>query len=274
MARIEDQAVCVRIWDWSETSQTAVLLMRDHGMIRGIAKGSKRDRSAFSGGLELCTMGHAGAILKPNSELALLTHWDLESPMPGIRRSLLAYNIAMLGVDLIPRRIQDHDPHPEVYEALLGLLRFCDGSEGSERADGHDFDSVTFGMLSWYLWTVLVAVGAMPVVDHNVLTGEPLLPAEVYGFSAQLGGVTQDPITNSRSNSIRTGSDPELPIGVWRIRAQTVEMLSSLGQRPSVSLFLGRSKGDNERLARLLCAYIQERTGTEIPAMNWLLGSI
>ena len=275
MARIEDQAVCVRVWDWSESSQTAVLLTRDHGMIRVIAKGSKRERAMFSGGLELCTMGQMGAIVRPSSELALLTHWDLISPMLGIRRSLLSYNAAMLGVDLIPRLIQDHDPHPEVYEALLSLLDFCDGSDkwnhGGECEQG--FESQAIGMLSWYLWTVLVAVGAMPVVDHNVLTGEALVDAEVYGFSAQLGGVTQDPITSPYAEAAGERHSPEMPSGVWRIRAQTVEMMSSLGQSPPVSLFFGRSKVQNDRLCRLLCAYIRERTGTEIPAMKWLLGS-
>lgn len=278
MGRIEDLAVCVRTWDWSESSQTAVLLTRDHGMIRVIAKGAKRERSAFSGGLELCTLGQMGAIVKPDSDLALLTHWDLLDPMLGIRRSLLSYNVAMLGVDLIPRLIQDHDPHPRVHEAMLSLLGFCAESgqwdqprEGAEA--GQSFESRIMGMLSWYLWTVLVEIGAMPVVDHNVLTGEALAPAEVYGFSAQLGGITQDPITDPHAEFDHGSTHAEIRGGVWRIRAQTVEMMSSLGQSPSVSLFFGRSREQNDRLARLLGAYIRERTGTEIPAMSWLLGT-
>ena len=273
MPRIGDHAVCVRIWDWSESSQTAVLLTKDHGMIRVLAKGSKRERSAFSGGLELCTHGQMGAIVKPNSELALLTHWDLVSPMLGIRRSLVAYNAAMLGVDLIPRLIQDHDPHQGVFGALMQLLEHCDCP--TESTD--DSGSRIMGVLAWYLWTVLVEVGAMPVVDCNVLTGEALKPAKVYGFSAQLGGITDDPITaagsNQGSGAFRSKSSDiqELPNGVWRIRAQTVELMRSLGQSPDIEAFQGQSPDQNTRLARLLGAYIRERTGTEIPAMRWLI---
>ena len=271
MTMIEDQAICVRTWDWSETSQTAVLLTKDHGMIRVLAKGSKRDRSAFSGGLELCTLGQMVAIIKPNSDLALLTQWDLLGPMLGVRRSLVAYNAGMLAVDLIPRLIQDHDPHAAVHESLLELLMFCDehGVEGVQE-DG-DFESNMIGMLAWYLWTVLVAIGAMPVVDHDVLTGDPLVAADVYGFSAQLGGITQDPITNQAGYQ---DSAQMMIEGVWRIRAQTVEMMNSLGQNPPAQRFLERSKEQNLRLTRLLSAYIRERTGTDIPAMNWLLNGI
>lgn len=242
-------------------------------MIRVLAKGSKRERSAFSGGLELCTHGQMGAIIKPNAELALLTHWDLISPMLGVRKSLVAYNAAMLGVDLIPRLIQDHDPHQGVFGALMSLLEHCDRPTDPIEEPG----SRIIGVLAWYLWTVLVEVGAMPVVDCNVLTGETLEPASVYGFSAQLGGITHDPITApgsyQDSGAFRSKSSDiqELPNGVWRIRAQTVELMRSLGQSPDNEDFLGQTHEQNTRLARLLGAYIRERTGTEIPAMRWLI---
>lgn len=264
---IQDHAICVRTWDWSETSQTAVLLTREHGMIRVLAKGSKRDRSSFSGGLELCTAGQMNAILRPNSELALLTQWDLLEPMSGIRRNLRSYSVSMLGIDLIPRLIQDHDPHPEVYDALLALLQDC-----NEHAPINDncLDTRLLGMLAWYLWHILVAIGAMPIVDHDVLTGDRLEPASVYGFSAQLGGVTQDPITSNTRNPVTRSPDDQ---AVWRVRAQTVELMGQLGLCPPSDLFLNESKDQIQRLARLLGAYVRERTGTDIPAMNWLLSS-
>lgn len=276
MAAIEDHAICVRTWDWSETSQTAVLITKNHGMIRVLAKGSKRDRSAFSGGLELCTHGHMGAILRPSSDLALMTHWDLLDPMRGVRQGLLPYNTAMLGVDLIPRLIQDHDPHPEVYEALYGLLERCCEFNSTKQADQ---SRLVLGALAWYQWTVLVAIGAMPVVDHDVLTGEQLTTAEVYGFSAQLGGVTQDPINqasvehaadDARSAFNERSTKLVTPEGLWRVRAQTIELMRQLGESPSIDLFWGCSVDQLQRIARLLGAYIQDRSGTDISAMDWL----
>ena len=127
------------------------------------------------------------------------------------------------------------------------------------------------GTLAWYLWAVLVEVGAMPIMDHDVLTGRPLEPSDVYGFSAELGGVTQDPIS-------QVDDTDDLPrsvqIGVWRIRSQTVEYLNSLGQSPPVERFLEQSADQNLRVVKLFGAYIRERTGTEISAFNWLQSPI
>ena len=60
MSRFKDQAVCIRMIDWSETSQIVALLTREHGVLRGLAKGSKRMSpsaiSRFSGGIEAWVM--------------------------------------------------------------------------------------------------------------------------------------------------------------------------------------------------------------------------
>ena len=53
MTSTEDEAICIRHWDFSETSQTVGLFSRTHGLIRAIAKGSRRERGGFSGGVDL-----------------------------------------------------------------------------------------------------------------------------------------------------------------------------------------------------------------------------
>ena len=42
MPTISDYAICIRRWDFSETSQTVSLFTRESGIIRGLAKGAKR----------------------------------------------------------------------------------------------------------------------------------------------------------------------------------------------------------------------------------------
>ena len=39
MGTIHDQGVCIRHWDFSETSQTVSLFGRSLGVVRGLAKG-------------------------------------------------------------------------------------------------------------------------------------------------------------------------------------------------------------------------------------------
>ena len=43
MASVKDIAICVRHWDWSETSQTVSILCREHGLVRAVVKGARRE---------------------------------------------------------------------------------------------------------------------------------------------------------------------------------------------------------------------------------------
>ncbi|MFN9968750.1 MAG: DNA repair protein RecO, partial [Phycisphaerae bacterium] len=73
MATVMDDAICIRVWDWSETSQTVSLFCRSLGVVRGLAKGSKRQDARFSGGYELFTRGQAGVLITSHDAMATLT---------------------------------------------------------------------------------------------------------------------------------------------------------------------------------------------------------
>ncbi len=248
---IEDMAVCVRTWDWSETSQTAVMITRSHGLVRVLAKGSRRERAPFSGGLEIATRGELAVLARQSSDLSLITRWDLTHPMLGLRRDLDTYNTAMLAIDLVPRMIQDHDPHPEIHDALSDLLETCD-DPASSRAP-------RIAHLLTYLWILLDAVGARPLLDHDADTGHPLDEASMYAFAPHLGGVTAD-------SSSDNPNDPR-----WRVRASTVKILRTLDHSPQADTLSDLPTHDLTRASALLASYIRERIGSDIPSMSWLL---
>lgn len=263
MPTIQDHAICVRQWDWSETSQTVSLLTREHGLIRCIAKGSKREKSAFSGGLEIATMGHMVAIVKPNSDLAILTAWDLIEPMYLIRHSLDRYHACMFAIDLIPRLINDHDPHPMVYDALQHTLDAL-GDPSSCVSSQH-----IHAWIAWYQWQLLEHTGARPELMGDVLTGQSLdEDATVYGFHPTLGGLTADPAYREYRNS-----DPELS-DAWRVRRATVDLLRSLRHGASPDELSGRDFEQLTRLGGLLASYIRVVIGSEIPSSNGMYPQI
>src|SRR5262245_12470421 len=99
MPPITDQAICIRQWDWSETSQTVSLFSREHGILRAVAKGAKRENARFSGGLEVATRGEIIARIKPGDTLSLLIAWDLQEVFPGTRARLQSFHAAMLLMD-------------------------------------------------------------------------------------------------------------------------------------------------------------------------------
>jgi len=237
VSNITETAICLRCWDYSETSQTVSLLTRGQGMLRGIAKGAKRPRGSFSGGFDPLTCGQLVAIVKPGRELALLTAWHLQEVFRALRQNLAANRAALYMADLTHRMLTDQDPHPDVFDALVSSMKRCGMRGESSRA------------LLAFQWQILDACGYRPELQHDVVTGEPLdESSEAIGFSAQHGGTVED-----------TGHPDR-----WRVRPSTINLLRSMASGSSIE--------DNESLDkanRLLACYTRELLGEEPPAMRW-----
>lgn len=250
---VHDEGICVRHWDWSETSQTVALLTRAHGLVRCLAKGSKREKAPFSGGVELLTRATLTAIVKPSTDLATLTSWDLAEPMLGARRSFARYAACMYAADLIPRTVHDHDPHPPLYDALAETLAAVGGSGECSPEQAHAW-------LAWLQWRVLDETGSRPEVWVDVRTGEDIERLDSVGFAWDLGGLTV------------LGGGGKEPAGVARVRAGTAGVLRRLdqGENPRT---LGVSD-EITRAGRVLAARLRSLIGHEPPSLGWVYPEI
>jgi len=123
MATTLDEGICIRHWDFSETSQTVSLFGRSLGVVRGLAKGARRERGAFDGGIDLLSRGEFGAIIRPGKELATLTEWDLLEVYPRLRTDLAANRAAFYMADLVGRMLAAEDPHPALFDRMVDALR-------------------------------------------------------------------------------------------------------------------------------------------------------
>jgi DNA repair protein RecO (recombination protein O) len=238
---IRDEAVCIRHWDWSETSQTVSLLTREYGVLRGVAKGAKRERSNFSGGLELLTRGEVQVRTKAAGSLSTLTSWDLLESYPVLRSSLSAHRVAMNMADVSGALFEEGDPHPRLYDGLVGSLRGLQsgGQPGM--------------LLVRFQWMALGESGYRPELMRDADTGAALPAAAVYYFSARHGGLVSGPTP-----------------GAWRVRKDTVEVLRGIGgQAASDSAGSGESL---RRAARLLASYMTEILGRELRSGGALFG--
>jgi DNA repair protein RecO (recombination protein O) len=248
MPRFKEQAVCIRMIDWSETSQIVAMLTENRGKLRGIAKGSKRmspsSIARFSGGLELLTQGQAVGMIRPSSDLANLTEWDLQQPFRHLRENLQAQQIGLYAADLVNAMLADHDPHPNVFAAMIDLL----GALKDEDARA--------GTLLQFQWRLLEDCGYRPQVEDDAITGKLLPKQETYLFDAAAGGVTAaDRRTNGQS-------------GPWRVRRETVEVLGNMNSGD-----IDASPEVIDRANRLLCVYMRAILDRQLPTMNILLGN-
>lgn len=244
MPRFADEAVCVRSQEWSETSQLVVLVTRERGKVRGLAKGSRRVSPGaverYSGGIGLLTRGQVVATTR-RTGLASVTEWDLQGSYPGLRGDLSAWRAGMVAADVADALLAEEDPCGGVFKLLLWLLDAVGQSQREHPVEG---------VLLRFLWGMLGEAGVRPEVWVDVATGEALASRKAYVFSPDAGGLVRD------------GG-----VADWKVRAETIERLRGLGQGKAAD---GDAETDR-RANRLLLSYLRHHLGKELPTMGWWL---
>lgn len=244
MPTITDNAICIRRWDYSETSQTVSFFARRHGIIRGLLKGAKRAKGRFGGGIDLLTYGEIVAIIRPDGDLATVTHWHLLEIYRALHQHLAANRAGLYMADLVHHMLREHDPHPRLFDALRSAL--------AQLEDVHHAQ----GTLLRFQWSLLCETGYRPQLDRDAASGKALPPASAtLAFSATAGGVVAD----------------TAPADRWRVRRETINLIRAVAAGDPTEEFHDQFF---ERANRLLGAYIRELIGVEPPTMKWMLGDL
>ena len=126
MPLVSDRCICLRKTEYSESSQILTLIARTQGIVRAMAKGAHRRTKAgasrFDGGIDLLDLGHAVLSADASRDLALLTDWTLQDGHLELRRSLRGLFLAIYAAELVSLLLEEHDPHPEVFDGLERVL--------------------------------------------------------------------------------------------------------------------------------------------------------
>lgn len=252
MPTVVDQALVIRHWDFSETSQTVSLFCREHGVIRGLAKGSRREKSRFSGGLEVLTRGEMVAITKHGAELATITEWDLQEVFWSTRRDLGAHRAGLYVVDLIHHAILSDDPHPKLWDHTANALRaLADPVARSEQ-------------VLLFQWRLLVELGYKPNLGSSAGIGA----GRVFRFNPRAGGLVSESAGGPGANG-SVGED-------WKVRADTIDLLRGLEgrsedeERPGLATDAPAQTVD--RASRLLSEYLRVLLDRDLGTRQALFG--
>src|SRR4051794_34561079 len=179
MALVSDRCICLRKFEYSETSQILTLLSRDHGLLRVIAKGAHRKNKAgaskFGGGIDLLDTGNAVFTHAPERELATLCEWQLLDGHLELRKNLRSVYAGLFCAELLTMLFEEHDPHPDLFDRLDQTLADLATAKVEETLLTFELD-------------LLRESGYLPELEACVSCGAALNDTRLF-FSPARGGV-------------------------------------------------------------------------------------
>jgi DNA repair protein RecO (recombination protein O) len=172
-----DRAICLRSYDWSETSQVVCMLTRQTGVVRLVAKGAKRPRSKSGGPLDVLAEGDMVFTVKAQG-LGTLMEFSEAVYRPNLRKDAGRLWAGLFCVELVGETLPEHDPHPEVFDLLHNVLVRLDAPEAPIPA-----------VLAYFQWRLLRRIGLLGAMNACVECGQGLgSPETKIWFSSFLGG--------------------------------------------------------------------------------------
>lgn len=179
--RHREMAICLRAFDYSETSQVVRLLTRGEGVVALMAKGAKRAKSKTGGALDILAEGELVYSEGKGDSLGTLMEFRESVSRATLRLGAERLYGALYAAELVGMMLAEGDPHPEVFVLLQGTL-----------ARLAEPDAPIPAVLAWFQWRLLRFVGLLGGLDCccecGVSVGEMGLQAGVY-FSSRQGGL-------------------------------------------------------------------------------------
>lgn len=152
MALVETESLVLKSYNLAEADRIVVLLTKDQGVVRGVAKGAKRLRSKFGSGLEPFSQVHVTYFQKDAVELVSLQKIELiqssfrEASDPEFLQKF-SY-LSELVISILP----PHDPS----ELLYRMFKACLAAASTSRESNHRSLGVYFE-----IWLLKIS-GYMP----------------------------------------------------------------------------------------------------------------
>lgn len=180
MPLISDRAICVRRFEYSETSQILALFTRDHGLIRMIARGAHRTTKAgaskYDGGLDTLDEGDALFTDRLDKDLNTLAEWKLVDGHRALRKSQRPLYLGLYLAEIVAAVFESHDPHPNAFDRFSATLKALSTPAMEEAALALVLD-------------LLDESGFMPSLTHCVGCERPTMGERVLYFSPARGGI-------------------------------------------------------------------------------------
>ena len=177
MTLVVTDAVVLHSFDYLESSRILRLATREAGLQSVLARGARRPKSRFGGGLDLFTEGTAHISVRPGRDLQTLTGFDIVRRRGALAEDLDRFAGANALAEMVLRFAGD-DAASDLFDTLVSTL----DAIGSSSA-GRSAEAAMAGA-----WRVVADLGFAPALDACAACHEALDPAAPSRFSHASGG--------------------------------------------------------------------------------------
>jgi len=172
------EGIVLRRIDYSETSLVVHFFTPDIGQVGALAKGAKRPKSRFQGGVDVLTRNAIVFARRGPASLATLMESAILDDYVSLRADLERLTRAQYCVELVTLLTTEEDPNPPLYDLLVRTLERL--SSGSGHLVAH---TIRFEI------GILAAVGYGIDWEQCILCGGDLGGKGAVYLSAVAGGV-------------------------------------------------------------------------------------
>lgn len=120
---LKDQAVVLRTYDFGESSLVTVALTRVHGKMRFLAKGAKREKSAFFGNLRTGNLSDIVFYFRHERELQLLKEIESQHVFDTGGDDFKRLCIFQAGLEIVDRSVVEREADERIFDLLEGFIK-------------------------------------------------------------------------------------------------------------------------------------------------------
>lgn len=134
---MKTRGTLIRRSQLTETSLIVHWCTHENGIVKAVAKGARRPKSAFAGKLDLFYLCELEIHPARSGDLHILKDLTIERPRLGLRRNYLQTLAASYFVKLIDLVAEDGTPLPELADLLDRGLNYLEDHDADQRSIVH-----------------------------------------------------------------------------------------------------------------------------------------
>ncbi len=140
MPLVETESLVIKSYNLAEADKIVLFLTRDHGVVRGVAKGIKRLKSKFGSGLEPFSIVTIEYFQKESAELVSIQKVDLiKSNFAAASNPDFLQKFSYLA-DLLVTFSPPHDPNETLYRMVKACIEAASGEPATLLSIGVYFE--------------------------------------------------------------------------------------------------------------------------------------